>query len=347
MTTAEIQDWKPKNIKPYYEDESTFLILGDCLEYLPKLEPNINLVCIDPPYHKIMEKDWKGEKFEWDNQWKSFVEYREWFNNISKLMKNLLADNGSLYCFADAKICAYIQIELDKYFLLQNSIIWHKPNNMAIKGWSEFRSFAPVTERLLFYSNYETEFNKKDKTGLETIKLDVNNFKSLRKYFKEFQKNINLTKKEMIKKIGQRVDHCFRFNSTQWDMPTKETYLELCKLPLKYDFVRKEYENLRKEYEDLRRPFNQVENYTDIWVHPITSQKEKRHGYHPTQKPKKIIDRIINCSSRKNDIILDCFLGSGTTARSAKDLGCKCIGIEKDEKSLEISANRMLQEVLF
>lgn len=66
--------------------------------------------------------------------------------------------------------------------------------------------------------------------------------------------------------------------------------------------------------------------------------------YHPTQKPLKLIVRCIDEYSDIDHTILDPFAGSGTTGRAAKDLGRKCVMIEREEKYCEIAAKRMLQE---
>ncbi len=65
--------------------------------------------------------------------------------------------------------------------------------------------------------------------------------------------------------------------------------------------------------------------------------------FHPTQKPLRLMTWCMKWS--KGEIVLDPFMGSGTTLRAAKDLGRRAIGIEKEEKYCEIAARRLSQEV--
>ena len=67
---------------------------------------------------------------------------------------------------------------------------------------------------------------------------------------------------------------------------------------------------------------------------------------HPTQKPKELFEWIIDRYSNPNNLILDPFLGSGTTAVAAKILGRRCIGIEIEEKYCEIAVKRLAQSVM-
>jgi site-specific DNA-methyltransferase (adenine-specific) len=67
---------------------------------------------------------------------------------------------------------------------------------------------------------------------------------------------------------------------------------------------------------------------------------------HPAQKPLEVMRWSIDLCPERAGLVLDPFMGSGTTLRAAKDLGRSCIGIEIEERYCEIAANRLAQEVL-
>ena len=72
-----------------------------------------------------------------------------------------------------------------------------------------------------------------------------------------------------------------------------------------------------------------------------TNTKDKKLYKHPTIKPLHIIENLIINSSLENDIVLDCFMGSGTTGAACKKLNRKFIGIELDKDYFEIARNRI------
>ena len=86
----------------------------------------------------------------------------------------------------------------------------------------------------------------------------------------------------------------------------------------------------------------------DVWLESFGPDGCFRKGkQHPTEKPIPLLSWLVSKSSDAGGIILDPFMGSGTTLRAAKDLGRKAIGIELEERYAEIAAKRMAQEVLF
>jgi site-specific DNA-methyltransferase (adenine-specific) len=82
------------------------------------------------------------------------------------------------------------------------------------------------------------------------------------------------------------------------------------------------------------------------WFVCETSDMSKRPDGHPCPRPLNGIKFLVSILSEPYQIILDPFMGSGTTLRATKDLGRKAIGIEIEEKYCEIAAKRMSQEVL-
>lgn len=79
----------------------------------------------------------------------------------------------------------------------------------------------------------------------------------------------------------------------------------------------------------------------NVWNILSPRKEEKKYGKHPTQKPLKLLNRIIRASTNEGDLILDAFIGSGTTAVSAMRNNRKCIGIDFEEKYLEIAVKRV------
>ena len=83
------------------------------------------------------------------------------------------------------------------------------------------------------------------------------------------------------------------------------------------------------------------EEMQDVWTIPAVQMSEKKFGYHPTQKPEALLERIIKACSNAGDAVLDPFCGSGTTCYVAKRLNRKFIGIEKEKEYFNISKRRI------
>lgn len=85
---------------------------------------------------------------------------------------------------------------------------------------------------------------------------------------------------------------------------------------------------------------NDGKRMPDVWQIPIVRPWEMRCGQHPTQKPLKLLHRIILASTRPGELILDPFAGSCTTGVAANLLGRRFIGIEKEGEYLQIGHKR-------
>jgi site-specific DNA-methyltransferase (adenine-specific) len=80
---------------------------------------------------------------------------------------------------------------------------------------------------------------------------------------------------------------------------------------------------------------------TNILRVPSLKGISKEKCGHPSQKPVALIEKLVACSSDTGDLVIDPFMGSGTTAAAAQRLGRKWLGIEKDSNYIQIAQNRL------
>ena len=159
------------------------------------------------------------------------------------------------------------------------------------------------------------------------------------------KRNISsIAKRKLMKEMGGVIDHFTRYGSTQWSLCTKEVYEELTERYnlrewsgfREYEDLRQEYEDLRQEYEDLRPVHHLDQNHKNVW----TMKRDKGKNYHSCQKPINILERLIRTHSNEDAIVLDCFMGSGSTGLACLNTNRQFIGIELDENYYNIAKER-------
>jgi len=294
------------------------------------------LIIADPPYYKI--------KGEFDFIWKTFEDYLKDVDKWAVECKRLLADNGSLLWYGHAKNIAYSQIILDKYFNLENSLVWEKKECQTKRtDMEQSRCFAPITERILFYSN-EIEM-----TGLEFIDKE---YIAPRNPFSKEIKKARLLKNVSIKDIAEYGKFYGNINHggsvTNWEkgynVPLKNQWEILCDyLPIErreYEDLRREYEDLRREYEDLRRPFNNYLKLYDVIKFSQEGHISKKYD-HETIKPESLTTALIETCSNNNDLVIIPFAGSGTECAMSAKNGRKFIAYDINKKYVDMSNNRV------
>ncbi|WP_023604702.1 site-specific DNA-methyltransferase [Aliivibrio logei] len=176
-------------------------------------------------------------------------------------------------------------------------------------------------------------------------------FKPLMDYFKSAKDALNISAKEINETTGtQMCSHWF--SSSQWKLPTEAQYKQLQTLFAskssqlskthaeitneyqtlhnEYGNLVKEYDELKAEYESLRRPFQVTDEvpYTDVWTFAPVQYYQ---GKHPCEKPADLLEHVISSSSRENAMVLDAFMGSGSTGKACLTLNRQFIGIEVEE----------------
>jgi DNA methylase len=80
---------------------------------------------------------------------------------------------------------------------------------------------------------------------------------------------------------------------------------------------------------------------SSVWRIPTVSRDEKRMGYHPTQKPLRLVRRALLASTGEGALVFDPFAGSGTTGVAAKELGRFFVGAELEKEYAELAARRI------
>jgi site-specific DNA-methyltransferase (adenine-specific) len=290
-----------------------------------------NLIIADPPYYQV--------KGDFDFIFKSFEEYLEMMEQQAIAYKRILADNGTLFVYGIDRKIAYVQTIFDKYFELLSTLVWEKPS--IANEWDTRRTFPERgQERILMYSN------EIGMTGLEMITEEfIKPRNPFALYLTEEFKKAKVTNKQIAKLFPSKtggLTGCVSNWLNGDNVITEEQYTKIREhngntiLMKPYEELRQEYEELRQEYEHKRRPFDNYLNLTDV----LRFSRE-HNPIHPTQKPETLTRALILTCSRKNDLVVVPFAGSGTECAMAKKEGRNFIGFEKKAEYVEMSNNRV------
>ena len=317
-----------------YGDKNTenMLIHGDNLLALKALEQDfagkIKCIYIDPPYNT-------GSAFE---HYDDNVEHSTWLTLMRErliILKNLLSNDGVIYVQIDNNEHCYLKILMDEIFGRSNfitDIIWRKKAG----GGQTSEHFAIEHEYIFVY--------KKQSWCIIDEKVDYE--------IEEFSKNIN-GKPAKIMKLEKWGNSAYKEDrpSLYYPIKTPENVDFYPKAPDgKPGRWRKKPESLDSEHIYWEKRNGEWKPYEVIYFNEVTQRTIKTrtiwmdYGNNTeaanemkelfsikdfaTPKPEKLLEKIINISTQKNDIILDSFLGSGTTAAVAHKMGRKWIGIE-------------------
>lgn len=295
-------------------------------------DKSVQLCICDPPYFEV--------KGEFDFIWKSFEDYLIDVEKWAIECKRLLADNGTLFWYGHAKKIAYSQVILDEHFELINNLVWEKTDCQTKKSIEYFRMFAPITERILMYSN---------DNDLSFIMNDQTLFKSIRDYFLEEKAKCNLSFKEINETCfysasngGGMASNILTADKDGWSFPTQEKYealqkIGICQKP--YIDLKIEYDYLKAEYESLRRPFQNSKKLTDILR--FSQQANITGNYdHETCKPEHLTRTLILTCSRENDLVFVPFAGSGTECAMAIKENRQFIGYDINPEYVAMATKR-------
>jgi DNA modification methylase len=138
--------------------------------------------------------------------------------------------------------------------------------------------------------------------------------------------------KPLCEKVGFRFDHLLIWSSGE------------CKVHLPHERWLRTYEPFLFLVKGEGRKLNNEWGYNNMDVFRVRSPHKNSKvdkKYHPTQKPLKVMENIVAKASERGMVVLDPFLGSGTTMVACRNLKRNCIGIEINPKYIEITKKRL------
>jgi len=281
------------------------LFHGDNKEVLAHLLANgfrgkVDLIYIDPPFDSgadyirqvnlrgitgITKLDGEeytlGEQIQYTDIWAN-DNYLQFMFERLLILKELLAENGSIYLHCDYRKVHHLRCIMDEIFgseYFANEIIWCYTRPSRVTDF-----FPRVHDNILFYSkSNDRKFNTKH------IRIPYH--------------------KESI----ARSDRGAGKESAMGAIEGQERLREGGKVP------------------------------EDYWIIPLLQGNALERTDYPTQKPEALISRIIQASTNPGDLVLDCFLGSGTTAVVAQKLYRNWIGCDINKGAIQVTINRLLE----
>ena len=326
------------------------LILGDNLEILKTLDAeSIDLIYLDPPFfsNRNYEVIWgdTGEIRSFQDRWSGGLShYIDWLKERVQEMYRILKPTGSIFLHCDWHANAYIRVHiLDRLFGEDNfkgEIIWqrHNSHNDAKK------KLAVLKDTIWYYSKskkniYNPIYGElSEKYTGEWYKYDDGDGKG--KYQLGDMASPNPRPNMMYEWQG------FSFPVKGWRYE-KQTMQKL------HDEGKIFYpKDDNGNFDFSKRP--RLKRYLseqsgqllgDIWtdIQNVQSQSSERIGY-PTQKPEALLERIINMASNEGDIVLDPFVGGGTTIAVADKLNRQWIGIDQSPMAVKVTEFRLQKQ---
>ena len=289
----------------------------------------------DPPYGMKKENDGVAN----DNL--NFDDLLDFNRQWIPLSFAMLKDNGSWYCWGidEPLMDIYSNIlkpmQKENKITFRNLITWDKGHGQGQMS-EDFRMYPIADEKCLFVM-----------CGVQGFNNNADNFfdkwTPIVDYLEEQRQIMGWSIKDTKRIAGHsEKSGCHWFDKSQWMLPTEDVYNSWRK-EARGDAFKKEYDEIKKEYYSTRAYFNNThDNMNNVWHFDRTSNEEREGtGGHATPKPIQLCERAIKSSCPDNGLVLDVFLGSGSTMVAAHQLNRKCYGMEIEPKYCQIIIDRM------
>ncbi len=331
------------------------LIWGDKKYVLPSLLPEladrIDLIYIDPPFAtgadfsfqaQVGDEEFTKEpsmieqKAYRDTWGRGLGSYMQWFYETAVILHELLSESGCIWVHCDWRLSSSLKLILDEVFgadNYQNTIVWKRT-----AAHNDSRKIGKVTDNILYFTKSE-----RHTWNPQLLPYDQEYIEAFYRHVEPDGRRFRTHQIERNPAIGVRENLIYEYHGYTprygW-MMERERLEELDRRGMLIwsrngKPMRKIY--LNEDDEQTGRPI------TDIWgdIPPVGSQSRERTQY-PTQKPEALLERIIKASSNENDLVFDCFCGSGTTAAVAEKLNRRWVACDLGRFAIHTTRKRLL-----
>lgn len=331
-----------QGIQPH-EKFRNLLFFGDNRRILKNLitrkdlKDKIKLIYIDPPfstnniYRSGSERvstisSSKEDTIAYEDTYQG-AEYIAFLTKRLILLREILADDGSIYVHIDEKIGHYVKIIMDEIFGIENFINHISRIKCNPKNFKR-SAYGNVKDIILFYSktgSYIWNDSKEDYTEADIIRLFRKKDDKGRRYTTNPIHAPGETKKgptgQPWKGLNPPEGRHWRYHPDRLTELDEKGLIEWSKNGNPRVII----------FADGRKKKRQ-----DIWLF-----KDPPYPKYPTEKNEELLKVIIQASSNPGDIVLDSFAGSGTTLTAAEKLNRGWIGIDNSPVAIETTINRI------
>ena len=327
--------------RPHADGWRNLLVWGDNLLALRELladqqgpdrfgtRGKIKLIYIDPPF--ATRQDFMKDKEKAYRDKVLGAQFIEFLRRRLILLREVLADDGSIYVHLDWKKGHYLKAVLDEVFgeeNFRNEIIWRRSTSH-----SDAQRYGQVHDALFFYTKSDSYvWNTQYRPYSSEYVARYFRFRDPdgRRYWKE---DATGEGDGPPRRFGKDLKTPPRGRHWRWVQKTIDDYWKKGRFVLTKS-GKPEFKRYLDEQEG--------EPVASIWddIKRVNMMADERADY-PTQKPEGVIERIIRASSSERDIVLDCFVGSGTAAAVAEKLGRRWIAIDCGKLAIYTTQKRL------
>ncbi len=268
------------------------------------------------------------EEIAYRDMWKDGLNsYIEWFAPFVADMSNILSPKGSFYLHCDPTISHYLKLILDAEFdykNFRNEITWKRRAESHNRATNHM---GRIHDSILYFA--------KSRESLYNIQYLPYSEEYMNSHYKYRDERGHYATFPCTNEAGGNKEYDFMGITRAWRFsPSK--MLEM-------------YDNNLLVQPRSGSPFRYKKyavdadgvKLQDIWDEVTGVRGNERTGY-PTQKPEALLERIIKASSNEGDLVLDCFVGSGTTAAVAEKLGRRWIAVDIGRFAIQTTRKRLL-----